>query len=140
MMADKRRQVEPDSQGPPARFDFINRLPEKMLASECWQVYTTFTQGSYGCDYSFSREVSDCQGFSTLLHIDRGALYRACSAIVPMQDNKAAATISSVQKADVVMDVVGKDVVEEDEPLNGLNVQLTRVYGDACMLVERGQR
>jgi hypothetical protein len=60
--------------------------------------------------------------------------------IVPMQDNKAAAMISLVQKADVVMDVVGKDVLEEDEPLNGLNVQLTRVYGDACMLVERGQR
>jgi hypothetical protein len=42
-------------------------------------------------------------------------------------------------KSDVVMAVVGKDVVEEVEPLNGLNMQLKRVYGDACMTVERGQ-
>jgi hypothetical protein len=47
--------------------------------------------------------------------------------------------ISSVQKSHVVTAVVSKDVVEEAEPLNGLNMQLKRVYSDACMTVERGQ-
>jgi hypothetical protein len=61
--------------------------------------------------------------------------------VVPMQQvNKAAATISEVKKADVVMANVSKDVVEEGEPLNGLNMQLKRVYGNACMPVDRGQR
>jgi hypothetical protein len=61
--------------------------------------------------------------------------------VVPIkQDNKASAMISSVPKSDVVMAVVGKDVAEEVEPLNGLNMQLKRVYGDACMTVKRGQR
>jgi hypothetical protein len=32
--------------------------------------------------------------------------------------------ISSVPKSDVVTAIVGKDVVEEAEPLNGLNMQL----------------
>jgi hypothetical protein len=36
-----------------------------------------------------------------------------------------------VQKSDVVTPVVGKDVVDEAEPLNGLNMQLKRVYCDA---------
>jgi hypothetical protein len=54
--------------------------------------------------------------------------------------NKAASMISAVQKADVVMAEVSKDVVEEVEPLNGLNMQLKRVYGDACMTADRGQR
>jgi hypothetical protein len=31
MDADKRRRVEPDSQGPPVSFDFISRLPDDML-------------------------------------------------------------------------------------------------------------
>jgi hypothetical protein len=35
---------------------------------------------------------------------------------------------------------VSKDVVEEAEPLNGLNMQLKRVNGDACMPADRGQR
>jgi hypothetical protein len=35
---------------------------------------------------------------------------------------------------------VGKDPVEDAEPLNGLNMQLKRVYGDTCTTVERGQR
>jgi hypothetical protein len=61
--------------------------------------------------------------------------------VVPMQQvNKAAATISEVNKADVVMANVSKDVIEEGEPLNGLNMQLKRVYGNACMPVDRGQR
>jgi hypothetical protein len=61
--------------------------------------------------------------------------------VVPMkQDNKAATMISSVPQSDVVTAVVGMDVVEEAKPLNGLNMQIKRVYGDACMIVERGQR
>jgi hypothetical protein len=60
--------------------------------------------------------------------------------VVPMkQDNKAAATISSVPKSDVVTAVVGKDVVEEAEPLNELNMQLKRVSGDACRPADRCQ-
>jgi hypothetical protein len=51
----------------------------------------------------------------------------------------AAAIISEVQKADVVIADVSKDVVEEAEPLNGLNMQLKRVYGDACMPADRGK-
>jgi hypothetical protein len=34
---------------------------------------------------------------------------------------------------------VGKNFVDEAEPLNVLNMQLNRVYGDACMPVDRGQ-
>jgi hypothetical protein len=37
-------------------------------------------------------------------------------------------------KADVV-----KDVVEEAKPLNGLNIQLKWIYGDASMTMDRGQ-
>jgi hypothetical protein len=40
------------------------------------------------------------------------------------QVNKAAAMISEVKKADFVTVDVSKDVVEEAEPLNGLNMQL----------------
>jgi hypothetical protein len=40
------------------------------------------------------------------------------------QVNKAATMISEVKKADVVTVDVSKDVVEEAEPLNGLNMQL----------------
>jgi hypothetical protein len=47
--------------------------------------------------------------------------------------------ISSVQKYDIVKTVVSKDVVEEAKPLNGLNMQLKKVYGDDYMIVERGQ-
>jgi hypothetical protein len=61
--------------------------------------------------------------------------------IVPLQQvNKAATTISEVKKADVVTADVGKDVVGQVEPLNGLNMQIKRVYGDACMPADRGQR
>jgi hypothetical protein len=49
------------------------------------------------------------------------------------------ATTSIVPYADTKADVV-KDVVEAAELLNGLNMQLKRVYDDACMAVERGQR
>jgi hypothetical protein len=45
--------------------------------------------------------------------------------VVPMQQvNKASATISDVQKVDVVTADVSKYVVKEAEPLNGLNMQL----------------
>jgi hypothetical protein len=45
--------------------------------------------------------------------------------VVPLQQvNKAAATISEVKKVDVVTADVSKDVVEDAEPLNGLNMQL----------------
>ena len=35
---------------------------------------------------------------------------------------------------------VDTNVVDEVVPLSGLNVQLKRVHGDACMTVDRGQR
>jgi hypothetical protein len=58
--------------------------------------------------------------------------------IVPIkQDNKVATTISAVQKSNAA--IVGKDAVEEAEPLNGLNMELKKVYGDACMQADRGQ-
>jgi hypothetical protein len=61
--------------------------------------------------------------------------------VVPLQQvNKATATISEVKKVDVVTADVSKDVVEDAEPLNGLNMQLKRVSGDACMQADRGQR
>jgi hypothetical protein len=44
-----------------------------------------------------------------------------------------------VPSVDTKADVV-KDFVEAAEPLNGLNMQLKRVYDDAFMAVERGQR
>jgi hypothetical protein len=42
--------------------------------------------------------------------------------------------IAIVPYADTKADVV-KNVVEAAEPLNGLNMQLKRVYDDACMAV-----
>jgi hypothetical protein len=61
--------------------------------------------------------------------------------VVPIQQvNKASTTISEVKKADVVTADVSKDVVEEAEPLNGLNMQLKQVYGNACMPADRDQR
>jgi hypothetical protein len=42
-----------------------------------------------------------------------------------------------VNSADMKADV-GKDVVGEAEPLKGLNMQLKRVYGVACMAADRG--
>jgi hypothetical protein len=56
------------------------------------------------------------------------------------QVDKAATTISEVKKADVDSADVCKNVVGQAEPLNNLNMQLKRVYGDACMPADRGQR
>jgi hypothetical protein len=47
------------------------------------------------------------------------------------------ATTTIATSADMKADV-GKDVVGQAEPLNGLNMQLKRVYGEACMPVDRG--
>jgi hypothetical protein len=100
-----------------------------------------FTQGSYGCDYSFSGEVATAKvsaPCSTSIEVQS---VEHVQPVVPMkQDNKVATTISLVPKSNVVMTVVSKDVAEEVEPLNGLNMQLKRVYGGACMTMERGQR
>ena len=61
---------------------------------------------------------------------------------VPVQKvNKAAATISEEKKTDVDK-VIGctATIVEETEPLSGLNMQLKRVRDEACMTVDKGQR
>jgi hypothetical protein len=47
-------------------------------------------------------------------------------------------TTTVVTSADMKV-VVSKDVVGQAEPLNDLNMQLKRVYGDACMPADRCQ-
>jgi hypothetical protein len=55
-----------------------------------------------------------------------------------MVEKVSKATTTVVTSADTKAGV-GKDVVEEAEPLNGLNMQLKQVYGDTCITMERWQ-
>jgi hypothetical protein len=47
------------------------------------------------------------------------------------------ATTTIVPSVDTKADV-GKAVVNEAEPLSGLNMQLKRVHDETCMTVDRG--
>jgi hypothetical protein len=53
------------------------------------------------------------------------------------QPSQAMTTI--VPSADMKADV-GKDIMKEVEPLNGLNMQLKRVHNETCITADRGQR
>ena len=58
--------------------------------------------------------------------------------VVPVQTVNAAVTIlSEVKQPDVVC---ADTAVEEGEPLNGLNMQLKKVHGSACMTAARSER
>jgi hypothetical protein len=56
-----------------------------------------------------------------------------------MVEQPSQATTTIVPSADMKADV-GKDVMKEVEPLNGLNMQLKRVHNETCMTADRGQR
>jgi hypothetical protein len=71
-----------------------------------------------------------------------GRIEASCAAaFVPanyMVEKVGQSMTTIVNSADMKADV-GKEVVDEAKPLKGLNMQLKRVYGDACMPANRGQ-